>query len=59
MRGTDQWGHPYCVVIDNEQFELTAALDYAAAAMLEKAFVRREKEIWIQCNPGILHAALI
>jgi methionyl-tRNA formyltransferase len=59
MRGTDQWGHSYRIMIDNESFELTAALDYDADITLETEFVLRERDIWIQFNPGILHATLI
>jgi methionyl-tRNA formyltransferase len=56
MRGTDDWGRPYEVVVGGERLILAAAISYNDGQTLEMPFVRNGREIAIRCTPGILRA---
>jgi methionyl-tRNA formyltransferase len=56
MRGTDDWGQRYEIVVGGARLILAAALGYAPDAMLPAPYVRSGREVAIQCTPGVLRA---
>ena len=58
MRGTAEWGQPYAVDVDGEQFLLATALAYNPRDSLDRPFVRDHDMVQIQFTPGVLQARL-
>jgi methionyl-tRNA formyltransferase len=58
MRATAEWEQPYPIAIAGQRLLLGAALAYAPDATLAGPFQQLGQTIRIQCNPGVLEAAL-
>ena len=56
MRGTDDWSQRYEVLAGGERLLLAMALAYDPAERLGVPFIRSEREVAIQCTPGVLRA---
>jgi methionyl-tRNA formyltransferase len=56
MRGTVEWNQPYIVEAGEERVTLRSAVAYTAGGTLDRPLVRRERDVWLQFTPGILHA---
>ena len=56
MRGTAEWGHSYSITIDNQQLALAEAVAYMPNESLGCSLLRGEEGLYIQFDPGVLHA---
>jgi len=56
MRGTAEWGQPYSMTIDSEQLSLAEAVTYMPNERLGRSLLRGEEGLYIQFDPGVLHA---
>jgi hypothetical protein len=56
MRGTAEWGQPYSITIADQRFCLVEAVAYLPDKSLGSSFLRHEEGIYIQFEPGVLHA---
>jgi len=55
MRGTTEWHQPYPIMVGNETYLLTTALDYEMDQTLPTAIIEKGSELAIQFNPGVLY----
>jgi methionyl-tRNA formyltransferase len=58
IRGTQEWGCVYEIVIEHERFPVQRALSYSAHHELDKPYVLIGHELWVQFVPGVLRAVV-
>jgi methionyl-tRNA formyltransferase len=56
IRGTQEWGCVYEIVIGHERFPVQRAVSYSAQHELDKPYVLIGRELWVQFVPGVLRA---
>lgn len=58
IRGTQEWGCAYEIVIGHERFPVQRAVSYSAHHELDKPYVLIGRELWVQFVPGVLRAVV-
>jgi methionyl-tRNA formyltransferase len=58
LRGAAYWGGPLAIHVSKERFPVTMALDYAPDALLPAPYRQDGSDLWVQCQPGVLHVRL-
>jgi methionyl-tRNA formyltransferase len=55
IRGSDRWGGPAVIAVDDQRFTVRAALSFEPDATLGVSYRRDQAHLWLQCSPGVLH----
>lgn len=55
IRGSDRWGGPPVIEVDDQRFTVRAALSFEPEAILGASYRRDQAHLWLQCSPGVLH----
>jgi methionyl-tRNA formyltransferase len=58
IRGTEEWGRPYPVVVGDERILLSSAIGFRHHGELGRTITRAGKQVWLQFNPGVLQATI-
>jgi methionyl-tRNA formyltransferase len=56
IRGTQEWGCTYEIVIERQRFPVQRAVSYSAHQELGKPYALIGRELWVQFVPGVLRA---
>jgi methionyl-tRNA formyltransferase len=56
IRGTEEWGCAFEIMIEQERFAIQSALSYSAQHVLGKPYTLLGRELWVQFAPGVLRA---
>jgi methionyl-tRNA formyltransferase len=58
IRGTQEWGCAYEIVIERQRFPVHRAVSYSAHQELDNPYVLIGRELWVQFVPGVLRAVV-
>ncbi len=58
IRGVACLGGPLEIHVAGQRFPVQQAIAYTAAGTLDTPFIRNGADLWVQCNPGVLHVRL-
>lgn len=56
MRGTEEWGRTYKLVVDNQTIILKTAMAYSPSGRITKPYLLEDNYITIQFSPGLVNA---
>lgn len=56
MRGTEEWGRPFLLLVGGQTYALRGAVDYSPEDELPEAVVRDGRFLRVQFTPGVLRA---
>lgn len=56
IRGTQDWGHVYEIIVNQARFAIQSARSYSKDHSLDRPYVSLGPELWVQFSPGVLRA---